>query len=352
MPFPMSRKAAGITPYVPGEQPAQGRYIKLNTNENPYPPSPKAVRAITQAAEGPLGLYPPPGCEALRSAIAQVEGVQPDQVFVGNGSDEVLAMIFLAFFDPQSPIAFPDVTYSFYPVYAHLYDIAYRAIPLLADWRLDLAAMRDFPGDLIFPNPNAPTACYAPLEDVEGLLRARPGRMVVVDEAYIAFGGRSATALLDRYENLLVVRTLSKSHALAGLRVGYAIGSPACVSALERIKNSFNSYTLDRLALAGATAAVLDVEHTRASCEKIAATREWFSGELTRMGFEMPASMANFVFPRHPDHPGEELFTRLREQGVLVRHFAAPRTQDHLRITIGTDADMRRVTELLGRIVG
>ncbi|MGI6199902.1 MAG: histidinol-phosphate transaminase [Christensenellales bacterium] len=352
MPFPMSRKAAGITPYVPGEQPAQGRYIKLNTNENPYPPSPKAVQAIARAAQGPLGLYPPPGCEALKAAIAQVEGVRPDQVFVGNGSDEVLAMIFLAFFDPGSPIAFPDVTYSFYPVYAHLYGIDFRAIPLREDWRLDLAAMRDFPGDLIFPNPNAPTACYAPLEDVQQLLRARAGRMVVVDEAYIAFGGQSATALLDQYENLLVVRTLSKSHALAGLRVGYAIGSPACISALERVKNSFNSYTLDQLALAGATAAVLDVDYTRANCQRIVATRTWFSQRLLQMGFEMPASMANFVFPRHRDHPGAELFARLREGGVLVRHFAAKRTEDHLRITIGTDADMHQVAELLGRIVG
>ena len=196
------------------------------------------------------------------------------------------------------------------------------------------------------------TACYAPLEDVQQLLRARAGRMVVVDEAYIAFGGQSATALLDQYENLLVVRTLSKSHALAGLRVGYAIGSPTCISALERVKNSFNSYTLDQLALAGATAAVLDEDYTRANCQRIVATRTWFSQQLLQMGFEMPASMANFVFPRHRDHPGAELFARLREGGVLVRHFAAERTEDHLRITIGTDADMRQVAELLERIVG
>lgn len=331
-----------LKPYTPGEQPLGTQLIKLNTNEHPLGPSPRVIAAIKAATDDSLRLYPDPNATALKQALARHHGLDVSQVFVGNGSDEVLAHVFFGLFKQAKPLLFPDLTYGFYPVYCQLYDIAYRLVPLDDRFciRIDdyLSLGEQDAGGIIFPNPNAPTGRALPLSAVQEVVRANAHIPVVIDEAYVDFGAESAVRLIDHNPNLLVVHSLSKSRALAGLRVGYALGSAEMVAGLERVKNSFNSYPLDRLAQAGAIAAIEDDVFFKASCLEVMAGREKLTADLEALGFEVLPSSANFVFARHPDHRGQDLAQGLREQDILVRHFINPRIDEFLRITVGTQA--------------
>lgn len=331
-----------LTPYVPGEQPALERPVKLNTNENPYPPSPRVVDAIRRelGEDGDsLRKYPDPTAHALRAAIAQHHGLRVEQLFVGNGSDEVLAHTFQALLKHDKPIRFPDITYSFYPVYAQLYGVAVDVMPLNADFGIDVDDYRAPNGGVLLPNPNAPTGRALPLAEIKVLLAANPDSVVVIDEAYVDFGAESAVTLIDENPNLLVVQTMSKARSLAGMRVGFALGHEALIEALTRVKDSFNSYPLDRLAQAAAIAAVEDDDWFRETCAKVIASRERLTADLQALGFDVVPSAANFVFARHLEHDAATLAARLKEKEIFVRHFKAPRIDQHLRITIGTDAD-------------
>ena len=340
-----------LKPYVAGEQPILNDLVKLNTNENPYGPSPRVIAAIVAEATDVLRLYPDPNATRLRMALATRHGVAPDQVFVGNGSDEVLAHTFQALLNHDAPLLFPDVTYSFYPTYCRLYGIEYREIPLDAAMQIRVADYRQPCGAIILPNPNAPTGSALSSEAIEALLADHPDEVVAIDEAYVDFGAESAVPLISRYPNLLVVRTFSKSHALAGLRVGFALGQRPLIEALERVKDSFNSYPLDRLAIAGATAACED-EAWFAQCRnRIVAARERLAADLRALGFEVLPSLANFLFVRHPAHSGAELATGLRSRAIIVRHFPKDRIADYLRISIGTEADCDRLVDALRRLV-
>lgn len=327
-----------LVPYVPGEQPKLAKLVKLNTNENPYGPSPKALEAMRGELNDNLRLYPDPNSDLLKQAVAEYYGVQGNQVFLGNGSDEVLAHIFHGLFQHDAPLLFPDISYSFYPVYCGLYGIPFEAVALDEQFQIRVDDYRKANGGIIFPNPNAPTGCLLALEAIEQLLKANPDSVVVVDEAYIDFGGQTAISLVDRYDNLLVTQTLSKSRSLAGLRVGLAVGHPDLIEALERIKNSFNSYPLDRMAIVGAAAAFADRAYFDETCRKVIDSRESLVKELSARGFEVLPSAANFIFARHPQQDAAELAARLREQGVIVRHFKQARIAQFLRITIGTPA--------------
>lgn len=325
-----------LVPYVPGEQPKGERVVKLNTNENPYGPSPLALAAIRAATDDGLRLYPDPTASALAAAIAEPLGLAPDQVFLGNGSDEVLAHAFNAFFRDKGPVLFPDVTYSFYPTYCGLYDLPFRRLPLDADFRLDAARYHGPCGGIVIANPNAPTGIAVGLDVLADILRRNPDVVVLVDEAYVDFGAESAAHLIGEHDNLLVVQTFSKSRSLAGLRVGFALGQQPLIEALRRVRDSFNSYPLDRLALAGAEAAWRDrgwFDQTRA---RVMADRERMTAGLTAQGFDVLPSQANFVFARHRDLSGEAALAGLRAQGVLVRRFGQERIADWLRISIGT----------------
>jgi histidinol-phosphate aminotransferase len=350
-----SRVVSTLTPYVPGEQPKIANLIKLNTNENPYPPSPKVLAAI-QAELGDdaarLRLYPDPNADLLKAAVARLHGVTAQQVFVGNGSDEVLAHVFMALLKHERPILFPDITYSFYPVYCGLYGVDYRSVPLTDDFRIDPADYAQPNGGIIFPNPNAPTGRILALDAIERILAANPDSVVVVDEAYVDFGGISAISLVDRHDNLLVVHTLSKSRSLAGLRVGFAVGHPALIEALERVKNSFNSYPLDRLAIVGAVAALEDTEHFERTRQAVIATRDALTAELQALGFDVLPSAANFIFARHPQRDAAQLAQALRDRNIIVRHFRLPRIDQFLRITVGTDAECKALTQALRGILG
>ncbi|MGY4523992.1 histidinol-phosphate transaminase [Pseudomonas sp. UBA4617] len=326
-----------LVPYVPGEQPKLARLVKLNTNENPYGPSPKALQAMHGELNDNLRLYPDPNSDRLKQAVAEYYGVTPAQVFVGNGSDEVLAHIFHGLFQhARGPLLFPDVSYSFYPVYCGLYGIPFEQVALDEQFQIRVADYNRPNAGVIFPNPNAPTGCLLPLQAIEQLLQANRDSVVVVDEAYIDFGGETAISLVDRYDNLLVTQTLSKSRSLAGLRVGLAVGHPDLIEALERIKNSFNSYPLDRMAIVGAAAAFEDRAYFEATRRKVIDSREALVGQLLAKGFEVLPSAANFIFARHPGQDAAQLAARLREQGVIVRHFKQERIAQFLRITIGT----------------
>mgnify|MGYP001502970054 CR=1 FL=1 len=329
----------GLTPYVPGEQPKLANLVKLNTNENPYGPSPKVLDAVRAEVADTLRLYPDPASDRLRAGIASYHGLTPGQVFVGNGSDEVLAHAFMALLKHERPILFPDISYSFYPVYCGLYEIAHRTIPLTEAFEIEVDDYLVPNGGVIFPNPNAPTGRLLALSEIDRLLAGNPDSVVVIDEAYIDFGGESAVALVARYPQLLVIRTLSKSHALAGLRVGYAIGQAYLIEALNRVKDSFNSYPLDRFAQAGALASIEDRSYFESICAKVVATRTRLVAGMDALGFEVLPSAANFIFARHPAHDGAELAAALRERSIIVRHFRRPeRIAPFLRITIGTDA--------------
>ncbi len=327
----------GLKPYVPGEQPKLANLVKLNTNENPYGPSPRALEAIRAATGESLKLYPDPNAEQLKLAIAKYHAVDSNNVFVGNGSDEVLAHVFLALLKQAQPILFPDISYSFYPVYCGLYQVDFETIPLASDFSIQIGAYARPNGGIIFPNPNAPTGCLVPLAEIERLLQSNRDSVVVIDEAYVDFGGESAIPLTASYPNLLVVQTLSKSRSLAGLRVGFAVGHADLIEALERVKNSFNSYPLDRLAIAGATAAFEDREYFDKTCRAVIASRDKLVKELHVLGFEGLPSAANFVFARHPQRDAAESALALRQRSVIVRHFKLPRIEQFLRITVGTD---------------
>ena len=342
----------GLTPYVPGEQPKAANLIKLNTNENPYGPSPKVLAALQAEAGDSLRLYPDPNSDKLKRAIADFHGLTPDQVFVGNGSDEVLAHTFLALLKHDAPLLFPDITYSFYPVYCRLYGIDYREIPLTESFEIRVDAYLQPNGGIIFANPNAPTGRLLAVAEIERLLKANEDSVVVVDEAYIDFGGESCAGLIKDYPQLLVVHTLSKSRALAGLRVGYAIGQAPLIEALARVKDSFNSYPLDRFAQAGAAAAVEDREWLKSNCEKVVASRTWLVSALSGMGFAVLPSSANFIFARHPGFSGAELAAQLRERNIIVRNFKKPsRIEPYLRISIGADAECQALVTALKGII-
>ncbi len=341
-----------LDPYVPGEQPKDQCYVKLNTNECPYPPSPRVLAAIQAELTDTLRLYPDPNADLFKEAIAEYYALERQQVFVGNGSDEVLAHIFHALFKPDQPLLFPDISYSFYPVYANLYQLAVKQIPLADDFSLDLSAYLQANGGIIFPNPNAPTGSALGLTAIEALLQANQQSVVVIDEAYVDFGAETAIPLVKRYPNLLVVQTLSKSRSLAGLRAGFAVGHPDLIEALERVKNSFNSYPLDRLAIVGATAAMQDQAYFAQLCQSIIKTRTTTITSLQELGFQVLPSAANFVFTRPPAGNAETLYLALKEQGVLVRHFKKPRIQEYLRITIGTDEEMQILLSKLKFLVG
>ncbi|TWD88916.1 histidinol-phosphate aminotransferase [Variovorax beijingensis] len=351
-----SPRIAALEPYVPGEQPRIANLVKLNTNENPYPPSPRAIDAIQQAAANGLERYPDPASLALREAVARQAGLLDGQVFAGNGSDEVLAHAFFAFFQQAGPLLMPDVSYSFYRVYAQLYGIGCELLPVDEGLRIDVDAMaaraRSGCAGLVIANPNAPTGIGLPLARIEQLLAACPERVVLVDEAYVDFGGESALPLVGKYPNLLVVQTLSKSRSLAGLRVGFACGQAHLIEALVRVKDSFNSYPLDRLATAGAVAALEDEAWFQTTRDKVVDTREGLSLQLEDLGFEVLPSQANFVFARHPERDAAELAALLRERAVLVRHFRQPRIAQYLRISIGTREQCGALVQALESILG
>jgi len=344
-----------LSPYVPGEQPKLQNLIKLNTNEHPYGPSPKVLDAIRAACDDTLKLYPDPSSDRLRQAIAATVGVEPAQVFVGNGSDEVLAHVFLALLKHDRPLRFPDITYSFYPVYCGLYGVQYETLPLTADFRINvddyLPGANGAAGAIIFPNPNAPTGRALSLAEVERIVAGNPDAVVVVDEAYVDFGGESAMGLVARYDNLLVVQTLSKSRSLAGLRVGFAVGSAELIDGLERVKNSFNSYPIDRLASAGAVAALEDTEYFEKTRQAVIETRSRMTAGLESLGFEVLPSAANFVFARHPSEDAASLAAALRERSIIVRHFRHARVDQFLRITVGTDEQVDLLLKGLAEVL-
>ena len=350
-------RTKNLSPYTPGEQPKDRKFIKLNTNENPYPPSPKVIEAIQKAVNENLRLYPDPQCTEFREAVAARYGVKPEQVFAGNGSDEILAFAFGAFFESgkkTETILFPDITYSFYPVYADLWDIPRRTIPLTEDFSVNINDYKIPSGGVIFPNPNAPTGVAVPLDDVLSLAEflEKKEKVLIVDEAYAAFGAQTAISHINKYPNLLTVHTLSKSASLAGLRVGFAIGNEKLIEGLCRVRDSFNSYTLDRLALAGAVAAVSDAVYYNEINNRVIATREKTAESLRGLGFTVLPSSANFLFVKPPNLKGAEFFAVLREKGILVRHFNKNRIADFLRISIGTDEDMNVLISACMEIIG
>lgn len=336
-----------LEPYVPGEQPQIDGLIKLNTNESPYPPSPEVIKLMTHDAIDRLRLYPDPNSKKLKNTIAHYYSVSADQVFIGNGSDEVLALAFMAFFQQAKPLLFPDISYSFYPVYCKLFGIDFKTPALRDDFTINFADYSRENGGIIFPNPNAPTAIGKPLADIEKLLQENTDSVVIVDEAYIDFGGETAISLVNKYPQLLVVQTLSKSRALAGMRVGFAVGNTELITALDRVKNSFNSYPLDRLAEVATIAAFEDDAYFKACRDKIIATRDWTVKELEALGFNVLPSQANFIFAKPTHNNAAELAQKLREQKILVRYFNAPRINEFLRITIGTPEQMQSMVDVL-----
>ena len=341
-----------LTPYVPGEQPKLDNLVKLNTNENPYGPSPKVIEALKLEAADSLRLYPDPNSDALKAAIAHTYHLKPNQVFVGNGSDEVLAHVFNALLKHDKPLLFPDITYSFYPVYCGLYGIEYKTIPLAENFTINIDDYNQPNGGIIFPNPNAPTGIPLALAEIENILKKNQNSVVVIDEAYVDFGTQSAVGLIDTYPNLLVTHTLSKARSLAGLRVGYALGHSDLIEALIRVKDSFNSYPVDRFASAGAIAAMQDVAYFEKTCRQVISTRESLVAALCQLNFEVLPSGANFIFARHKTKDGAQLAAELREKSIIVRHFKNPsRIAPYLRITIGTEAQSQKLIETLTQLL-
>lgn len=339
-----------VVPYVPGEQPRRA-VVKLNTNENPYPPSPKVEQALREIETGAMRLYPDPSCGELKTQLAECYQVKEDQVFVGVGSDDVLSMCFLTFFNSEKPVLFPDITYSFYPVWADLYRIPYERVPLDEAFRLRAKDYFRENGGVIFPNPNAPTGIYEGLDTVEEILSHNPDVIVIVDEAYIDFGGRSALELLDRYDNLVVVQTFSKARSMAGMRIGFAISSPKLIGYLNDAKFSFNSYTMNQTSIACGAAALQDREYFEETVGKIVETRAWAREEFAKLGFASLDSRANFLFVTHPDYEAARLFRELKEQDIYVRYWDSTRIRDYLRVTIGTREEMERLFACLKKIM-
>lgn len=336
-----------VVPYVPGEQPAGTDLIKLNTNENPYPPSPKVAEALKNLDVDRLRLYPDPTASVLVKAIAGFYGLKEEQVFTGVGSDDVLAMIFMTFFNSGKPILFPDITYSFYEVWAEMLRIPYETVPLMEDFTINQEDYRRENGGVIFPNPNAPTGVEMSLDNIEEIVKANPDVIVVVDEAYVDFGAKSALPLIEKYDNLLVVQTFSKSRGMAGMRIGYAMGHPDLIRYLNDVKYSFNSYTMNQTALALGVACVKDRAYFEETIQKVVETREWTKKQLRRLGFSFGDSKANFIFAAHERCPAKELFTALRERNIYVRYFDKPRIDNYLRITIGTRQEMETFVMVL-----
>ena len=339
-----------LEPYVPGEQPKIQNLLKLNTNENPYPPSPKVVEAVQAVLANQadlLRLYPDPDASVLKQAIAKQQQVDIEKVFIGNGSDEVLAHIFKAFFIQNEPLLYPDISYSFYPVYSQFFGIQTKAVPLNEQFEIDVADYQQPNGGIIIANPNAPTSIALGLEKIEQLLKNNLDRVVVIDEAYVDFGAESAVQLVEKYDNLVVCQTTSKSRSLAGLRVGFAIAQPHLIAALESVKNSFNSYPIDRFAIAAATASFEDQTYFEAQCHKVIECREKLVSDLQILGFQSLASKANFIFTTHPQYEAAELAQKLREQGIIVRYFNKPRINQFLRITVGTEEQNLRLVDTL-----
>lgn len=344
-------KVKTIEPYVPGEQPKDKKYIKLNTNENPYSPSPKVIRAMKNAMGDDLKLYPDPNCSEVIKSISNYYNIEENQIFVGNGSDEVLALSFMTFFEKGEAVLFPDITYSFYTVYADLFNLDYELIPLTEEFEIDLENYKKENGGIILPNPNAPTTKYIEREKLQELIEYNKNSVVIIDEAYIDFGGESMVEFINKYPNLLVIQTLSKSRALAGLRFGFALGNKELIEGLNRVKNSFNSYTIDRVALAGAKAAIEDKEYFEEITEKIINTRNKTRERLRELNFNVLDSKANFLFVSHNIKSAEEIFKKLREDGILVRYFNKKRIDNFLRITIGTDKEMDYLINSLKKIL-
>ncbi len=343
-----SRTVSNIVPYTPGEQPRDRKYIKLNTNENPYPPSPRVIEAIKSAADETLRLYPDPTEDELRETIAGYYGLRKNNVYAGNGSDELLAFSFPAFFEPAGkPILFADITYSFYPVYAEFFNIGYRLIPVDEEFNIPEEEYYRENGGIIIANPNAPTGIGVAAKTIEAVLSRNENSVVIVDEAYADFGGESAVKLIDNYSNLLIIKTMSKSHSLAGLRVGYALGSEELIEGIVRVKDSINSYTVDRLALAGAREAIRDDGYFQETRSRIIKTRERVSARLAEMDFNVIPSQTNFIFTGSKKCPGNLLFQRLREEGILVRYFNKPKIENFIRVTVGTDEEMDRFLEVI-----
>ncbi len=340
-----------LTPYVPGEQPKINDLIKLNTNENPYGPSPKALTAIEIETGNSLRLYSDPTSERLVRSIAQYYQLKPKQVFVGNGSDEVLAHTFQALFQHGKPLLFPDITYSFYPVYCKLYNITAETVRLNKNLEIDVNDYQRPNSGIIFPNPNAPTGHGIGVDAIEALLKKNTDSAVVIDEAYIDFGGTSAVTLIDRYPNLLVIQTLSKSRSLAGLRVGFALGNEALIAGLTRVKDSFNSYPLSSIAISGACAAITDKAHFEYTRKRIISARALLTTQLNALGFNIIPSQANFLFVTHPEHDAADLASQLRVKNIIVRYFNKPRIDQYLRITIGTDDECKTLVSALKNIV-
>lgn len=336
-----------VIPYVPGEQPKRGDIIKLNTNENPYPPSPKVAEALKNIDPGKLRLYPDPESFALVETLSNNYRLGQDQIFVGNGSDEVLALAFLTFFNSEKEILFPNISYSFYPVYGDLYNIKYRKIPLKENFEINKKDYFTQNGGIIIANPNAPTSIALPIKDVEEIIKVNRDVVVIVDEAYVDFGAVSAVDLIHQYDNLLIVQTYSKSWALAGLRLGVALGSKELISCLKAVKNSFNSYPVDYIAERLAIAAVEDEEYFKEIRDKVMSTRDAVTDTLRELGFIVPDSKANFLFVTHPELSAKELFEFLKENNIFVRYFNAPLIDNHLRISIGTDEEMAELIKFI-----
>lgn len=340
-----------IDPYVPGEQPKDKKYIKLNTNENPYGPSPLVKESMINAINDDLKLYPDPTCSDLIATIANYYNIDEDEIFVGNGSDEVLAFVFKAFFDKDKKVKFPDISYSFYPVYSVVFNVNAIQVPLDDNFNIPLDKMMDNTTGIVLPNPNAPTSKFIETSDLCKLVEANKDNVVVIDEAYVDFGGESMVKYINKYDNLLVIQTLSKSRSLAGLRGGFAFGNKELIEGLNRVKNSFNSYTLDRVALSGTIAAFKDEEYFNSTRNKIIKTREWSVEALKELGFTVLDSRANFIFVSHCEKSGEYLYNTLKDNGILVRYFNKPRIDNYLRITIGTDDEMKTLIDTLKKIL-
>lgn len=340
-----------VEPYVPGEQPKIKNVIKLNTNENPYPPSKAVMDALTKVDLDSLKLYPDPEVTKLNEAIANFYGVNKNQVFTGVGSDDVISMIFMTFFNSDKPVLFPEISYSFYSVWADLHKVPYETVRLDEDFNILVEDFNRENGGIIFPNPNAPTSKYLELSSVEEIIKNNQDSVVVVDEAYIDFGGESAIKFVNKYDNLIVVQTFSKSRSMAGMRIGYAIANENLIKALNDVKFSFNSYTMNRTAIELGTAAINDKAYFEECCKKIVATRERTMKALKELGFSFPESKANFIFAKHKDVPASLIFTKLKEKNIFVRYFNKPRIDNYLRITIGTDEQMDALIKALKEIL-
>ncbi len=340
-----------VIPYTPGEQPKIKNIIKLNTNENPYPPAPAVEKALKEMDPSDFRKYPDPNCSVLVDAISDFYGVSSDKIFVGVGSDDVLAMAFLTFFNSDKPILFPDITYSFYDVWAQLYRIPYEQIPLNEDFTITPSDYFRPNGGVVIANPNAPTGVELPLSDIEEVVKRNPDVVVIVDEAYVDFGGQSALPLIDKYDNLMVVQTFSKSRSMAGMRIGFAFGCPKLIKYLQDVKFSFNSYTMNIPTLTLGALAMADREYFDKTRQMVITTRERVSKKLRELGFEFADSSTNFVFARHPDKSGKEIFDELRKRGIIVRRWDSPRIKEYMRISIGTDEEMDALVAALKEII-